>query len=336
MKVSVIVPVYGVEAYLDKCVASIVGQTYRNIEIFLIDDGSPDRCPEMCDAWGERDARIVVIHKENEGQGVARNFALDRATGDYVLFVDSDDEILPDMVEKLVEATEGGSIEIALCGYIVREYSRQISPLWYERQFSLSNSDLMREYLTAGRITSGPVCKLISMQLMKDIRFPPFRANEDAYIIHEILGKCELAAVIPYRGYVQNIREGSTENSGFGRHKMRALDCAYAIRNYVAENYPDYFSYVKMRVGSACLSLLKKIYISGTPSAFSDCEERLAEILNEELETIQGEERLFREAILYLNHRSKYARKVKYHHFKARVKTAVKRTLSRLRRLRFV
>lgn len=93
-KVSVIVPIYKVESYLDQCVQSIVDQTYKNLEIILVDDGSPDHCPIVCDAWAEKDSRIRVIHKENGGFSSARNVGLDAATGDYIQFVDSDDWIL--------------------------------------------------------------------------------------------------------------------------------------------------------------------------------------------------------------------------------------------------
>lgn len=89
--ISVIVPVYKVEKYLDECVESIVNQTYRNLEIILVDDGSPDNCPQMCDDWAKRDARIRVIHKENGGLSSARNAGLDVCTGEYISFIDSDD-----------------------------------------------------------------------------------------------------------------------------------------------------------------------------------------------------------------------------------------------------
>lgn len=100
-KISVIVPVYKVENFLDRCVESIVGQTYENLEIILVDDGSPDNCPAMCDKWAEKDGRIKVIHKENGGVSSARNAALDIVSGDYICFVDSDDWIDPGMYEFL-------------------------------------------------------------------------------------------------------------------------------------------------------------------------------------------------------------------------------------------
>ena len=101
--VSVIVPVYKVEDYLDKCVESIVKQTYKNLEIILVDDGSPDNCPSMCDSWAQKDSRIKVIHKENGGVSSARNSALDTAAGDYICFVDSDDFIEPNAVGYMLE-----------------------------------------------------------------------------------------------------------------------------------------------------------------------------------------------------------------------------------------
>ena len=100
--ISVVVPVYKVEKYLDECVQSIVNQTHRNLEIILVDDGSPDRCPQLCDEWAEKDSRIRVIHQKNGGLSAARNAGLDVAKGDYIGFVDSDDYIAPDMYEQLL------------------------------------------------------------------------------------------------------------------------------------------------------------------------------------------------------------------------------------------
>ena len=98
--ISVIVPIYNVEKYLDKCIESIVNQTYKNLEIILVDDESPDNCPEICDKWAERDSRIKVIHKENGGAGSARNAGIEASSGEWIGFVDGDDWIEPNMYEK--------------------------------------------------------------------------------------------------------------------------------------------------------------------------------------------------------------------------------------------
>ena len=115
--VSVIVPVYKVEPYLDRCVASILAQTYPNLEVILVDDGSPDNCPAFCDAWAQRDARIRVIHKKNGGQSTARNAGLDAARGEWIAFVDSDDTITPDYCAKLYAAVQQTGAQIAACNY---------------------------------------------------------------------------------------------------------------------------------------------------------------------------------------------------------------------------
>ena len=113
--ISVIVPIYQVEPYLDRCVKSIVNQTYKNIEIILVNDGSPDGCPAICDAWAERDSRVKVIHKENGGLSDARNAGLAVAAGELISFIDSDDWIEPDFLTALYDAMEQTGAEIAEC-----------------------------------------------------------------------------------------------------------------------------------------------------------------------------------------------------------------------------
>ena len=118
--VSVIVPVYKVEPYLRRCIDSIVGQTYRNLEIILVDDGSPDHCGTICDEYALRDSRIKVIHKENDGLSSARNAGLDIANGEYIGFVDSDDHTASQMYERLVVTAIANDADIVFCSYLTR------------------------------------------------------------------------------------------------------------------------------------------------------------------------------------------------------------------------
>ena len=113
-----IVPIYNTEKYLDRCVASILGQTYRNLEVILVDDGSPDNCPAMCDAWAEKDSRIKVIHKKNEGPDIARNMGLDAARGELIGTVDSDDYLAPDMYAKLYALLAENDADMSICEFI--------------------------------------------------------------------------------------------------------------------------------------------------------------------------------------------------------------------------
>ena len=110
--VSVILPIYNVEKYLERCIKSIAAQTYTNLEILLIDDGSTDLSADICDMWAEKDKRVIAIHKKNEGLGMARNTGIDNATGRYVFFVDSDDYVAPDMIEKVVMLAENTNSDV--------------------------------------------------------------------------------------------------------------------------------------------------------------------------------------------------------------------------------
>lgn len=115
--VSVVLPIYNVEKYLDRCLQSVVNQTYRNLEIVLVDDGSPDRCPKMCEEWAKRDDRIKVVHKKNAGLGMARNTGIENATGEFICFLDSDDYIARDAIEKAYRCAKEHDAEIVLFGF---------------------------------------------------------------------------------------------------------------------------------------------------------------------------------------------------------------------------
>ena len=116
-KVSIIIPIYKVEKYLNQCINTIVHQTYKNLEIILVDDGSPDECPKICDSWGRKDSRIKVIHKSNGGLSDARNEGLTKATGKYLLFVDSDDWISLNMVSDLVKIMDKENADMGICQF---------------------------------------------------------------------------------------------------------------------------------------------------------------------------------------------------------------------------
>lgn len=181
-KISVIVPVYKVEKTLDKCVESIIGQTYKNLEIILVDDGSPDNCPAMCDGWAEKDSRIRVIHKENGGVSSARNAALDIATGDYIGFVDSDDWIEPEMYSSLIQKISESGKNIALCSY----YAVEISGERYECRCVadkevLDKDDYFR-FIVLGGYGGYIWNRLYDADILKEVRF-----DEDIWYSEDLL-----------------------------------------------------------------------------------------------------------------------------------------------------
>lgn len=143
-KISVIVPIYKVEDYLDRCIESLVGQTYSNLEIILVDDGSPDSCPTKCDEWAKRDPRIKVIHKENGGVSNSRNVGMKSATGDYIAFVDGDDFIHKEMYEKLLASIQQNGSDMSFCGYYVYEEEKQKHREVIGRRLECHSSDTVR------------------------------------------------------------------------------------------------------------------------------------------------------------------------------------------------
>ena len=181
-KISVIVPVYKTEGLLDRCVESIVGQTYKNLEIILVDDGSPDNCPAMCDEWAEKDSRIRVIHKENGGVSSARNAALDIATGDYIGYVDSDDWIEPEMYSSLIQKISESGKNIALCSY----YAVEISGERYECRCVVDKEVLDKDdyfrFIVLGGDGGYIWNRLYDADILKEVRF-----DEDIWYSEDLL-----------------------------------------------------------------------------------------------------------------------------------------------------
>ena len=215
--ISVIVPVYKVEQYLDECVQSIINQTYKNLEIILVDDGSPDRCPEMCDEYARQDSRIKVIHKPNGGISSARNSGLDIARGEYVGFVDSDDYIAHDMYEKLYKAFEGTeNVFVVKCKYKRISQSQIVSEEWTQNKtYEIITPD---NYLLNAVLEnfSPKVWDMLIQRKHISVRFSEGKLAED-YFFNYLLGyyaeEHELSLKqIPDELYVYRDTEGSYTN----------------------------------------------------------------------------------------------------------------------------
>lgn len=191
-KISIIVPVYQVEKYLKKCVESILTQTYQNFELILVDDGSTDKSPEICDEFAKFDDRIVVIHKNNEGVSVARNIGLDIAKGEYIGFVDGDDYIAPDMYEMLLTRILKDGSDMACCNYLqVDENNKPIPNQELPLQDGCLNAqEAIQYFILYGAYYVAPCNKLCKKNIYQTLRFPVGKRYEDLRIIHDIVFKC--------------------------------------------------------------------------------------------------------------------------------------------------
>lgn len=148
-KVTVVLPIYNVEAYLERCIISVVNQTYRNLEIILVDDGSTDGCPKICEHWAKKDNRIIVVHKKNEGLGMARNTGIDYATGKYICFFDSDDYVASNMIEKCYEKVNSNNADIVVYGFYNVDSSGKIkgSVIPKTKRLMYEGSDVTDKFL---------------------------------------------------------------------------------------------------------------------------------------------------------------------------------------------
>ena len=221
--VTVIVPIYKVEEYLDSCVNSLVHQTYQNLEIILVDDGSPDRCPKICDEWAQRDSRIRVIHKVNGGLSDARNAALEIARGEYLCFVDSDDFVSEDMCEVMIDTLKTNQADIVSTSFSIYKNGKHLFSNHF-RSRCLTSKEAMRETLLNGCITPSVCGKLFSRECFANVRFPINEIYEDIAVIPKLFSKCKCVYYYEKPLYAYRHNDRSITKSAYSRkHSDRLL-----------------------------------------------------------------------------------------------------------------
>ena len=198
--INVVVPVYKAEEYLRRCVDSILVQTYRDFELILVDDGSPDRCGQICDEYATRDDRIKVIHQENGGVAAARNAGLDVARGEYFAFVDSDDYCHPEMLEVLYDRIVQYSADVAVSGF------KRVDPNGNEIDFKpylpeieevINGTDALKRLIMEDSLRSVVWNKLYKRNIFKSLRFPVGKLYEDGFITPRLLYQCDRIVLVP-------------------------------------------------------------------------------------------------------------------------------------------
>ena len=238
--ISVIVPVYKVEPYLDCCVESIVNQTYRNLEIILVDDGSPDHCPEMCDAWAEKDSRIKVIHKENGGLSDARNVGMAAATGELIGFVDSDDWIDKEMYRRLHEAIISTQSDIASCGarrvWSDGRPTREVCAV--NRNCVLEQPSAMEALLTANGLLQIVWNKLYKSSIARSVSFPKGLIHEDEFWSWQVIAKAQRIVTIEESFYNYLQRDNGIMGTGFSEKSMLVVNAKVKRQVYIEKAMP--------------------------------------------------------------------------------------------------
>ena len=264
-KISLIVPVYKVEEYLNKCVDIIINQTYKNLEIILVDDGSPDNCGKICDEYAKKDSRIKVIHKENGGVSSARNVGLDVATGDYIGFVDSDDWIEDDMYEFLIKKCLYYNTDIARCEFI-DEYDFNISDKnisLNENYYIIENSDNIIIDIIKGSWSEGILWnKLYKSSLLRNIRLKnDLKYCEDLLFNYYVMKKANKIFVSNIKKYHYFRRNDSVTGVQISESSFDMLKVADIIISNEIDNREIYI-YAVRRIVRNCIVLINSCIIN--------------------------------------------------------------------------
>ena len=243
--ISVIVPVYNIEKYLERCVQSICNQTYQKLEIILVDDGSTDGSGALCDQLAQKDERIKVFHKENGGSSSARNLGLQNATGEYIGFIDSDDYIEPTMYEKLLSAILKFQVPMAQISRdeIDEDGNRRPDVCVPPAEIWLITNHDMMEQLLMHKGDCSFCTRLTHKSLFENRQFPENKLNEDFYLLSDMLTEVEKFAILPWQEYHVFYRIGSNtrkeDKNDFSRVFMDIVDNADWVLEMVKEKYPD-------------------------------------------------------------------------------------------------
>lgn len=244
--ISVIVPVYKVEKYLDRCVQSIADQTYRNLEIILVDDGSPDNCGAMCDTWAEKDSRIRVIHKENGGLSDARNAGLEVATGEYISFVDSDDWLDLQFLQILYDLAIQTDADLAECDFMKTCGSAPMKPFTGEITVCTAE-EAMVEHIRNSMFKQVVWNKLYRREVIR-VMFEKGKYHEDEFWTYQIIAGCKKLAHIDRVLYFYFQRADSIMGEGYSIKRIDAVEAKLLRNEFVKKHYPQISSMSDMDV----------------------------------------------------------------------------------------
>ena len=269
--ISVIVPVYNVAQYLEKSIASIQQQSYQNLEIILVDDGATDESGRLCEQIAEQDERVLVYHKENEGLSQARNDGLKQAHGDYVIFIDSDDYIHPEMIASLYQQLIKEDADVSSCG-VMNVYANSESPQTENKDdyFVCDTETFLREYLIGEKIP-GTICnKLIKKEIATQLSFPKGLIYEDAYYHFDLIkvAKKYVVNTKPYYYYFH--RGDSITTKPYEKKDLAYIDIYQKFYNEVVKDYPSLTEVAFFRLAYAHFFILDKMLLDDNFKEFKD------------------------------------------------------------------
>lgn len=261
--ISVVVPIFNVEKYLRKCIDSIIKQTYKNIEIILVDDGSPDNCGEICDEYARSDERIKVIHKKNGGLSDARNTGIDIAKGMYITFIDSDDYVEEDYIMYLYRLIKKYSTDISISSYYIKDYNGKKVDLGSKYQEKvLEKTECISRMLCENGFAVSAWAKMYKLELFQNVRYPVGKLCEDNGTTYKLIEKCNLIAYGNQSKYVYIKREDSIMNSRFSKRKLDLIELTDKMAEDLYPKYPQLQDVIIKRKIQSRFSIIRQILFS--------------------------------------------------------------------------
>jgi glycosyltransferase involved in cell wall biosynthesis len=229
--ISIVIPIYNVEKYLKNCVDSVCNQTYRNLEIILVDDGSPDHCPEICEDYARNDSRVRVIHKQNGGLSDARNYGIEVAKGKYITCIDSDDYVSEDFIEYLYKLLKDANADISVCGFIKTKNLNENRIFTSEDTIEMSSNQAIQEMLYAKIFTTSAWGKLYRTDLFYDVTYPLGKYSEDMYTTFKLLNKANKVVYGNQVCYYYLHRPNSILTSDFSSKHLDVFEALHIIHD---------------------------------------------------------------------------------------------------------
>ncbi len=250
-KVSVIIPAFNCEKFINKCINSILEQTYKSIQIIIVNDGSSDNTKNICENFVKDNGNIILINKENEGPAIARKVGLEKADGEYISFIDSDDYIDSNFYKKLVDTLESNNADIVECGYnIIDENMQLIKECKMKQQIVEGQKNCIKHYIKKDNTTNYLVTKLYKRELFDNVKFQKLFAGEDACVLLQVFGNSEKVVVIPNNMYYYVQTSTSLCRKPYNLKKNDSVQAGIFMYNYCKEECPENCEYYSLYICS--------------------------------------------------------------------------------------
>ena len=262
-KVSIIVPIYNTSKYLKQCITSITNQTYKNIEIILINDGSTDDSNKICDNFKKNDIRIKVLHQKNKGLSYTRNKGIELSTGQYITFIDSDDYVESTYIEKLVKKIKESDADIVQCDF---KYVGECNTLKRKRNIvsfsKFTGHKKIKQLLLNDIVETMAWGKIYKKELFDNIKYPEKKYYEDLYTTYKLIDKAKNIVVINEQLYMYRITDNSITNKIFNIKQLDLIHASIERKNFIENNYKELTKYARGSICHNACKCLEKIFNS--------------------------------------------------------------------------